>query len=419
MLIDAKHRALDALFIFGFGVFVMGLGIGGAFGPRPEIQISSSRIIHNRLLKPPLTVKLEVAKMNSYVYADVQFVCKTYKHLVYQPLFLNFSGVFSAGGSVVRRVRQSGLRVVPEYAPELTKVTNPVRLFFDDVIRYDEIEYNLSYDPGMIPHNVEYIVSTQYRGTPTFAVVQMIMRILLSVICGSVFTMFRLSMKGQILKTEQLLTAVLVLLSIFDANALCYSISLFVPSYFFVMWNAVFSASFGGYFRVYLIAIFDALRSDDILGRQALKYLIYSLAHSVVRIYHELTPDAKLIDYESEAVTNHSVLFFLERWSDQLFITWLVCSIIYSAISPRLKYPRRLWMYLGLGAVYLFWHGADVGLCRVHVMLAEGSTHAAMTLAWRACVPLMCLFFFWPAPAPPEPLQLHSSSSYLRHLGSG
>jgi hypothetical protein len=397
----------------------MGIGIGGVFGPKPQIQLSSSRIIHHRVLRPPLQVALDgLTPFNSYLYADLQFVCKSYKELIHEPLFVDFSVRFYAQGSVIREQTQSHIAVFPVYPPELTKVTNPLRLFFDNVINYDEVRFNVTYDPASIPRNVEYIVSTQYRATPSFSIVHMIMRILLSVISLIILVLFHFFMGSRSFQPEQVLTVVLVILSLLDADALFYSLGLFVPSYFFVVWNALFSTWFEGYFRVYLIAIIEALRSDDVLSRPG-KYGTYLILHFLVRVYHELSPSVKLLAYDSEAVTNHDFLFFAERWSDRLFLTWLLCTLVCSAVSPRLKRPRRLWMYLGLAAVYLFWHGLDVGLSRAHVMIADGSTHAGMTLAWRIGVPLMFLFFYWPSPAPREPLQLQSSSSFLRRLASG
>jgi hypothetical protein len=418
MLIDAPHRALDALLVFGFGILLSFIGIGGAFGPKPEIQISSSRIIHHRVLQPPLRVKItDLTPFNVYLHADIQFVCKSYKNLIHDPLFLNLSLIVYSRETIVRQIAQPQIQFDPIYPAELTKVTNPLRLFFENIIDFDEIEFNVSYNPAAIPQNVEYIVSTQYRATPSFSIIHLIMRILLSIIIVIVLTLFYIRMSSHTFKSEQLLTVVLVILSLLEANAIFYSLNLFVPSYFCIVWDTIWSKWFESYFRVYVIAIFDVLCSDDVINRNLLKYSIYFVVNFLLGVYHELNPSLKFFDYNSEAVTNNKLLFFFETWSDRIFFIWLVYTVVNSAVSPRLKRPRRLRMYLGLAAVTLFWHGVEVTLCRVHVMLAEGATHAGMTLAWRAGVPLMCLFFFWPSPAPREPLQM-SSSSYLRRLAT-
>jgi hypothetical protein len=424
MIIDKTTRHLDFLFLFSFGVWAFGCGIGGVFGPKPEIIIASSRIIHHPVLKSPLQISLpRLDPLHSYIHADLQFVCRSYRDLIHDPITVNFTIRYLDQGTVDTEKTRKNVVVRPAYPAQLTKATSAFRLFFAHIIDFDQIDFNVSYDAAALPDKVNYIVSTQYRATPSYSIVQAIARTMATLVSVLVLILFfaNNSRGRRRWTTEQVETLVLVVLSIFDTNAIFTFAMLLFPSYFCVVWGAFFRSAFRAYWRVYLVALFDGLIADRLLDQHIGVYSAFFGVDFLVHMYHQLNDGTVMFDYESDLITPYRGLFELERWMDRIHIAWVVVAIFRTALSSRLRSMRRLLMYIIIIGIVLFWHGIDRGLCWHHVFIAESSLHGLVNAMWHFSIPLVFLYLFWPAAvalAEPQPIPTGPHETFFKRSTS-
>jgi hypothetical protein len=221
--------------------------------------------------------------------------------------------------------------------------------------------------------------------------------------------------------TEQLETVVLVVLSIFDANAIFAFVRLLFPSYFCIVWAAFFRAAFHAYWRVYLVALFDGLVAERLLDQRVGVYCVFIVVDFLLHFFHQLNEGTVMFDYESDIITPYRGFFEIERWMDRGHIAWVVVAIFRAALSSRLTNVRRLLMYLGFIALILFWHGMDRGLCCHHVFLDESSLHGVVNAMWHISIPLLLLFLFWPAAvalAEPQPIPTGPRETFFKRSTS-
>jgi hypothetical protein len=426
MTIDKKDRLLDVAWVIAFGVLIAVTGLAGSFGVKPIIDISSSRIIHHPVLKPPLKIQLSgLTPSNFFVYADLQFVSRSYKDVFHDSIFFNFSIRFISDATIVTQKMRRNIEFRPSYPDELARATNPMRLFFDRVFDYDEVEFNVFYDPGQIWDNVDYIVSTQYRTNPLYAISELICRLvstlLLCVVLAAFLVMIQTPLRNW--KIEQILTTLWVFLSILHLNPVFYGLNTVFGSYFFTVSLVIFKGAFSAYSRVYFIAIFDCLSFDRLVGQYFGLYCLYLGVHFILQLFHELNEAIVMIDYSTNQISNYGPFFAVEKWVDIFYYAWAIFAMARATLSSQLKRGWRLPIYLLLVSDYCVWTYAAAKVCEAHVFLAESSMKGIMNLTWSAGIPVMCLFFFWPSPIvkpeaklmPVAPAELNSRS--MRKFG--
>lgn len=397
MIIERPKHFSDFIFIFTLGIINILAGVAAAIAPRTCIQLSSSRLLHNKIFSSPLNVTIDdLSPYNMYVYADLQFMTYSFQERIKAPINLKLTVDYFYKNAIIKTKTQH-ITYDSQYPNYPSKVSKPIRLFMNQVIQFDSISYSISYNE--IPKEAQYLVTSAYRDDPTFSILKLIIAFILTFLLTILLFLYKNSfgIAFSEWRLEQKATFILALLSIFNSSPFLYYFYFNYPSSVLIFLIHSAKSIFESYLYIYSLIITETLRINytNISNQKTLYYILFTI-HYLVDIFHKINPKISLYTYSSDVSTSYNSFFLLEFFINFLYSLYFLFKVWLVLNNLDSRNHRKALIYLSVFFMFLVIAILAHESTSLFEFLEQGPMYYVMMTVFNVLIPIIMLILHMP-----------------------
>ena len=418
LMIDRSKHYSDFLFVIILTILVVFAGFAGALSPEKVIQMSSSRILHNDLWKSPFVIEInDISSYNNYLTADLQFFSFNYNDEIKTHVSINITINYYLEDQIIKTQRKT-IKFIPKYQSSHSKLSKAIRLFMNQVIDFDKVQYSIEY--ADMPKEIKYILTSYYMDDSSFSVVILIFRILFSFLSFIFLIMFLGSIKKRYFewRIEQKATLLLLIFSIANNNPLFFYINLQSSSIIFVIINHGSTAAFYSYLSIYILIIIDTINPKQNFKAKKNMYIYGFVILFFVSFFHRTNNEIFQYSYSSNIDSPYNIFLIFEMIVQGVYIIIFFLSIVDVLLDVPEKFLRKVMIYSEIFFLNLILLIFKNELCSIFFFLAQGPMDYVLSTTIAGVIPLTMTYFHWPFRKSDESCYDENSNSFMTNISS-